>query len=107
MKFYPPVKCEHCDFIVYGKSPSVAARCLKYHFQAHHVLKHCEYCEFKSLSIVEVKKHKNKVHFCKKCDFIAANIDTLKKHLRFHSWKKQMRLHSTGAGVNCDYFVVI
>ena len=71
---------------------------LKAHFEVHHVLKHCEHCEYESVSNVEIKRHKMKVHFCKKCDFIAANYSTLKKHMRFHSY---------GARIDCDYYVVV
>ena len=98
MIFHPPVKCKHCDYIVYGNNKSRAKRMIEAHFEVHHVLKHCEYCDFESLSKVEVKNHKLKVHICKKCDFVAANSETLKKHMKFHSY---------GARMNCDFYVVV
>ena len=58
MIFHEPVKCEHCDYIIYGKPKTSAMRIMESHIEAKHVLKHCENCDFENMSIVKVSRHK-------------------------------------------------
>jgi len=50
------IKCEECDFVTDRKGP------LKRHIQAIHTLKKCNECEYTSLSLHNMKKHKKTQH---------------------------------------------
>ena len=50
------IRCEECEFVTDRKGV------LKRHVQAKHTLKKCNECEYSSLSLHDMKKHKNNQH---------------------------------------------
>ena len=50
------INCEECNFVTDQKGP------LKRHIQAIHTLKKCNECEYTSLSLHDMKKHKKTQH---------------------------------------------